>query len=180
LPGISLTKALNNQIPMSWCRRSLAVLIFLFLLALSLFSQIRFTVAPFLRNYSLIFSSLGKDDYSLLQEAAPDLASVVAAINSYPLDTRFYFAPCFKDSKNTAIDWWYAYVLTRYFCFTRKIFCLHPVLYGDSKEEYYQKFINGKEHYADLPWIISRGISHVIVMRSNIISVHQLSDRIEL
>ena len=148
-------------------RRIAGLCFLIFFLVISLADQLRYTFLPGIKGWSIIVQRLPLGDLPLLEAVAPAYASFIARINRFPEATRFYFAPSFADSGNTAFDWWYLYILSRYCAYPRKVFCLHPSLYGGDRQRYLKEFIGTKTHYSDLAWIRERSITQVILVRNN-------------
>jgi len=158
----------------------LGLLVIAFYAFISINSQLNYTFKPFLRLYKAIPSMLFKDDLNQLKELAYPIYRIVYDINIYPDDARFYFAPCFKDSKNTKIWWWYLHVMLRYLCYPRNIFCINPVVYNDDKAEYLKRFVSGAKKYNELDWLKARNVKYIILFRSNAIQILSLDNEIAL
>ena len=158
-----------------------AGLFFIILLIITTFTnQIKYSIIPFLNSYKLVPYLLPKDDLSLLKELAYPVYRIIDEINTYPEETNFYFVPCFEDSGNTQIWWWYLYILTRYLCYPRKIFCMDARLYSESKEEFISKYNGDAKRYSDLEWIKIRNIKYVILFRNNTVSILPIETKINL
>jgi len=173
----SLTNTDNRK---ELARRIIGLFLLAIVLTVTLSSQIRYQILPFLRSYKSIPYLLSKDDLSLLKEFAYPVYRLIGGINTYPEDTNFYFAPCFADSGNTQIWWWYLHIVTRYFCFPRKILCMDSVLYSDNKDVFISKYIGDAKKYSDLEWIKARKISYVILFRDNAVSILPIDTEINL
>lgn len=140
-------------------------------LSVSIASQIRYTFRPFARSASVIPAMLTKDDLGQLRKLAEPIYQVIAGINQYTEETNFYFVPSFSDSENSAVWWWYLYLLSRYLCYPRKIFCHDEILYGGEKDRYLRQFIGQAARYAELDWVKTRRIEHIILYRNNTVSI---------
>ena len=104
---------------------------------------------------------------------------MVQAVNAFPAATRFYFVPCFEDSGNTGRWWWYVYLMTRYLCYPRTVFCHDKVQYDDTKAVYLSRFIGQARTWQDLDWITSRHIDIIILMRHNRVEFMRPADPVK-
>jgi len=143
------------------------------------FNQFNFSLTPFWQARQSLFMAEPHTDSARLERLAPDIAALVKAVKAYPVETRFYFAPCFRDSGNTARWWWYVYLLTRYLSYPRKILCHDEVLYKSDKTVYSSRYIGKAARWQDLDWITSRGVQVIIMMRNNAVTFIPVSERIQ-
>lgn len=158
----------------------IGLFIIAFYLITSIGNQIRYTFTPFIKSYKNLPYMLAKDDLGQLKELTNPIYNIVEGINKYPEDTNFYFVPCFEDSGNSAVWWWYLYIISRYFAYPRKIFAMDVILYNNNKNEYKKKFMPHGKNYSKLNWIKDREIKYIILFRNNVVSILSLNADINL
>ena len=145
--------------------------VILTLLVIALRSQASHTLKPWsLRARDAAFM-LNLPDREKLAALAPAYANLIREIRRYPAGTRFYFVPCFADSGNTGLWWWYVYLLSRYYSYPNQLLIHDSVLYNDRKDIYMERFISGSRTFNDLPWVKERKIEQIILMRNNQVQI---------
>lgn len=152
-------------------KRIIGISLILFLIAVSFVNNLNYNINPFLKGVKYIPYMLSLTELEQLRETALPIYKVIEEINKKPEGSSFYFVPCFKDSGNTDIWWWYLYLLCRYYAFPKKVFCIDRYLYNESKVDYINRFIEGKESFDKVSWFSKRGIDYLIIYRYNRISI---------
>ncbi|MFA4888107.1 MAG: hypothetical protein WC628_00830 [Candidatus Omnitrophota bacterium] len=159
-------------------KQLIGITVIISLVALSIASQLKYTVFPFLKSYKHIPYMLAQDDLGQLKVLAYPVYQLVDEINKYPQEANFYFAPSFVESQSLGLWRWYIFVLSRYLCYPRKVFCMAGVVYHNSKSEYVDKFIQGKLYFSQLDWIKEKNISYVVIFREGGVSILPVSAEI--
>jgi hypothetical protein len=158
----------------------LARLFIFYLLIISLGNQFRLNIRPLWKARPYILEMFAKDDLGQLSALSIPLYKLVEQLRRYPEETIFYFAPIFEDWKSKGINWWYIYILCRYFAYPRKVLAMDRVVYHSDKEEYTAKFIRGRKYYAELEWLKNRRVNYVVAVRDNRVFILPLDSEINI
>jgi hypothetical protein len=148
------------------------------LLALSLNSQLKYTLQPFFNSFRSIPGMLARDDAGQLKELSPSIYQIIEEINKYPPEANFYFEPHFAPWQSQGVWWWYVYIISRYLCYPRKVFSLAGIAYHNSRIEYLNKFIGQAKFYSQLSWLRGQGIQYVVLLRQGRVLVLPVSAEI--
>jgi len=158
--------------------RIIACAIILALLLNALVTQHKNTLKPWLARGSDLTAMLQLTDSEKLTALAPAYAGLIKEIRRYPAGTRFYFVPCFEDSGNTGLWWWYVYLLSRYYSYPNQLLCHDSVLYDDRKDIYLERWIKGSRTFNGIPWVKEHKIEQIILMRNNQVQILPVSSEV--
>lgn len=149
-------------------------------IASSIYNQWKWNIQPLSSNFHYLKTMLSLNETQQLQVLSPTIYPWVAQIQTYPPNSTFYFIPCFEDSGNTSLWWWYLCILTRYFAHPRKVLFLDYSLYQENKQIFIKKYIGNAKYYSELDWLKKHQVQYVILMRNNNIQILPIQSLIQL
>ena len=152
-------------------KKAACILTVLTLCVLSLRSQWKHALSPFFENRQAIFERLALPEEDRTVNTFPyPLPQLIRTINGLPEGACVYYAPAFPPNAGrmpNEMNWWCTYCALRYFCYPKRVICIHHMLFDADRAEFIRRFVGDTRLVQELPWIRRTRATHVIVFREN-------------